>query len=478
MKDVTNDTFKYMSTLGEGAYGRVLKLEEKSTGKIYAAKVLIPNKKGKYNKNESKALINEKEISQYLYNETMPARSRQFLLRPYNVGKVDFTYKKVKNYDGPMHLMEYVKGDTVYNHLYEWMHKYKKTGKAPDGFMKCIIRIRVCIFDLWRAGVIHGDLHLNNIMADERGNIKLFDFGLAQKTRKPFKPEKTSIHYVMWSTHGRNSESEIGRWWTGEYERWKKITGFTSNPNVYIFNGISRRKEFYAIHHWERWMEADGLFLDLYMPNNATRSSGKNNKFAAAFKLSNRSQRDSPNTPRVFVPADKIKKLDSVARNNILKRLSALRKKNPGRVTKRRRAQESAKKRFELEMAAIMKKYESINLKKQALAKASRVEKMAKVRAALIAKAKDNITQMKLPELREIAKKIPGYGAAMRKPEVIALIRKHRGIPAPKLSPLRTTAQLKEMKLVELRPYAKKRQVKIPAGARKLDIIKKIREKK
>jgi serine/threonine protein kinase len=61
--------------------------------------------------------------------------------------------------------------------------KYKPNGK---GYAEFYARAEQAVCALWLAGYIHGDLHRENIMVNDKGNVKLIDFGFAAKMPDSF----------------------------------------------------------------------------------------------------------------------------------------------------------------------------------------------------------------------------------------------------------------------------------------------------
>ena len=58
----------------------------------------------------------------------------------------------------------------------------RKTGVSAEFYA----RAEKAVCALWLAGYIHGDLHLENIMTDDKGDVKLIDFGFAAKMPETF----------------------------------------------------------------------------------------------------------------------------------------------------------------------------------------------------------------------------------------------------------------------------------------------------
>ena len=60
------------------------------------------------------------------------------------------------------------------------------TPKGAKAYAEFYARAEKAVCSLWLAGYFHGDLHRQNLMVDEKGNVKLIDFGYATKMPDSF----------------------------------------------------------------------------------------------------------------------------------------------------------------------------------------------------------------------------------------------------------------------------------------------------
>jgi len=83
----------------------------------------------------------------------------------------------------------------------------RKSGVSAEFYA----RVEQAVCALWLAGYIHGDLHLENIMADDQGNVKLIDFGFAAKMPESF---VTFISQGVKQMIQSGSDKSLGDLWT------------------------------------------------------------------------------------------------------------------------------------------------------------------------------------------------------------------------------------------------------------------------
>jgi serine/threonine protein kinase len=170
---IEQDSSNYhrLEILGEGTYGKVYKVQEKSSGRYFALKC---------NKLDS----NDQGISAVLLREISFLKS----MRHPNIislQSVILTSKQV---------------DLVFELLRIDLQKFLESqpNGLPEDLVKSFLRqILTGLYYCQTNRVIHRDLKPQNILIDENGNVKIADFGLARCFQIPFKPYTPCVQ-TLW----------------------------------------------------------------------------------------------------------------------------------------------------------------------------------------------------------------------------------------------------------------------------------------
>ena len=159
-----NEQFKFIATIGKGAYGNVFLVEQANDlndpKKVYAIKVLkfMDNYKTKAEKDEHiKNLTWELQIMEQL-------QGSEYIVKLH--GNV---FQKGNFY----FLMEYINGGDMFFHIRK--AKYFTNERARYYAAELVLAIEFMHFN----GVIYRDLKPENVLIDNEGHIKIIDFGLS-----------------------------------------------------------------------------------------------------------------------------------------------------------------------------------------------------------------------------------------------------------------------------------------------------------
>ena len=177
--DVLN-YYSIIKVIGEGSFGKVFKVKQKSTGNIFAMKLVSKNTK------------------------THQSNNKNFLKEIYILKKLDHPnilkiYEYFTNEKNWYFILEYVSGGELYDKICE-MNYYNENKAAI--IMKQILS---CISYLHKMNIVHRDIKPENMMLKEKDNkennleIKLIDFGTATEIKKKNKKltEKIGSPYYM-----------------------------------------------------------------------------------------------------------------------------------------------------------------------------------------------------------------------------------------------------------------------------------------
>nr|GEY15964.1 cyclin-dependent kinase G-2-like [Tanacetum cinerariifolium] len=163
--------FERLKKISEGTYGVVHKARDKKTGEIVALK------KVKMGKEEGFPLTALREIK--LLGE---------LQHPYVVGLKEVV---MDEFDGVYMVMEYIDHE---------LKSYMERMEQPFGQseVKCLMyQLLDGLSYLHDNYVIHRDLKTSNLLLDNKGELKICDFGMSRHYAEPIKPY-TSLVVTLW----------------------------------------------------------------------------------------------------------------------------------------------------------------------------------------------------------------------------------------------------------------------------------------
>ncbi|KAJ2700432.1 cAMP-dependent protein kinase catalytic subunit [Coemansia sp. IMI 203386] len=184
----TLDDFKLLHTLGTGTFGRVFLCQSKITQRFFAMKVLRKSQVVKLKQVEH--INNEKNI--------LEVARHPFIVR------LECTMQNERNL---YMLMEYVPGGELFSHL-------RRAGRFPDDVARFYAAEIVLALDyLHSKKIIWRDTKPENILLDDRGHVKLTDFGFAKRVEERTwtlcgTPEYLAPEIIQSKGHGKAVD-----WW-------------------------------------------------------------------------------------------------------------------------------------------------------------------------------------------------------------------------------------------------------------------------
>ncbi|XP_017772202.1 PREDICTED: RAC serine/threonine-protein kinase isoform X2 [Nicrophorus vespilloides] len=190
-KKVTLESFEFLKVLGKGTFGKVILCREKSTGRLYAIKIL-----------KKEVIIQKDEVAHtQTENRVLKTTNHPFL--------TSLKYSFQTN-DRLCFVMEYVNGGELFFHL----SRLRVFNEDRTRFYGA--EIISALAYLHSQGIIYRDLKLENLLLDKDGHIKITDFGLCKEdiaygsTTKTFcgTPEYLAPEVLEDSDYGRAVD-----WW-------------------------------------------------------------------------------------------------------------------------------------------------------------------------------------------------------------------------------------------------------------------------
>ncbi|EAY10772.1 AGC family protein kinase [Trichomonas vaginalis G3] len=154
MPKLSMNDFRIISVIGRGYYGKVMLVQKKDSGELFAIKYI---RKSRLNDDNGSSVIAERNI-------LMKVR------HPFIVNLCFAFQTETKVYLG----LEYAAGGELFYHM-------DQVGTIPiDDARLYIAEIGLALQHLHSIGIVYRDLKPENILFDEKGHIKLTDFGLSK----------------------------------------------------------------------------------------------------------------------------------------------------------------------------------------------------------------------------------------------------------------------------------------------------------
>ena len=158
VKEVKNEDFKILKILGRGSFGKVCLVEYLPTHEIYAMKSL-----------KKDILIQEEKIESTLLEKEI----LENINHPFLVGLV-FCFQTEQRIN---FVMPFIPGGELFQHLKKVKHFSEQKVKFYAA------QIAIAIQYLHDMGIVYRDLKPENVLIDEKGYLRLTDFGLAKKLK-------------------------------------------------------------------------------------------------------------------------------------------------------------------------------------------------------------------------------------------------------------------------------------------------------
>lgn len=148
--------FEIIKPISKGAFGSVYLAKKKSTGDYYAIKVL-------------------KKADMVAKNQVTNVKAERAIMM--RQGESDYVAKLYWTFSSKDYLylvMEYLNGGDCASLI-------KSLGGLPEDWAKrYVAEVVVCVQDLHKRGIVHRDLKPDNLLIDQKGHLKLTDFGLSR----------------------------------------------------------------------------------------------------------------------------------------------------------------------------------------------------------------------------------------------------------------------------------------------------------
>ena len=208
IKQVKNEDFKILKILGRGSFGKVCLVEYLPTHEIYAMKSL-----------KKDLLIQEEKIE----NTLLEKEILQTINHPFIINLV-FCFQTEQRIN---FVMPFIPGGELFQHIKNLKH----LGELKVKFYAA--QMAIAIQYLHDMGIVYRDLKPENVLIDEKGYLRLTDFGLAKKLKKGEKTDSFcgTPEYVAPEIIDEKGYDENVDWWSLGIVVYEMICGI---PPFYV----------------------------------------------------------------------------------------------------------------------------------------------------------------------------------------------------------------------------------------------------
>eukprot|EP00299_Pterocystis_sp_00344_P002632 c1296_g1_i1.p1 GENE.c1296_g1_i1~~c1296_g1_i1.p1 ORF type:complete len:440 (+),score=82.65 c1296_g1_i1:48-1322(+) len=200
---VTRDDFDLLSTVGVGAFGKVIQVRLKATNKIYAMKVM------------RKDTVVSRRVVEYIKTERVVMQENR---HPFIVG-LQCAFQT----DGKLYLvMDFASGGPI------WHHLKKEQMLSENVVCYYMAELVLALEHLHSRGIVHRDLKPENILLDHSGHIRLTDFGLAKSNVSGTSGAKSfcgTDDYMAPEVIEGSSYGKAADWWSAGALMYNMLTG-------------------------------------------------------------------------------------------------------------------------------------------------------------------------------------------------------------------------------------------------------------
>lgn len=255
--------FEPIKVLGQGAYGKVLLVREKSTGLYFAQKQL---------KKVSLVINETNEIHQKNFNRTVNEKSILAMVRHPNIVTLHYAFQ---DNNKCYLILEYLSGGELFYHLAQ--KRYLSEKDSSYYIAQMIIALRYLHSDI---GVIYRDLKPENCMLNTSGNLVLTDFGLSKVSNDEEKHSMTGTIQFMAPEILKGEPYDFAvDWWSLGCVAFDLLTGsspFPGNNHKKVMDKIMSAKKHLKFPYYLS-DDAKDFLRKLLQPNPEKRFDVDNN---------------------------------------------------------------------------------------------------------------------------------------------------------------------------------------------------------